>query len=929
MKKISFAFIFIFVITQYTFSTTYYAQGNSNPNVLANWNTIPAGGGTSPADFTTGTNDIFEIQAGHTMTLTGSSWTISGTGLCQVDSGATLICSSSFFTTGLTVANGGFLTATSTVGVNNGQTGFDFIINGIYKNSASTAYGSGATGTCTSTGKFQLASTTAAGTVPVLTWDPASTIEIMGYTSFTGNMAWGNQTFGNVIWNCPSQTGTPNANSTLRTIRGDLTITNTGTGSFRLFANTAATLNISGNLKIDAGTFAFVSGSSVSTVNVTGNVTVNGGTLKIGTATTQTNVAKLSVAGNLLINGGTIDFKDANAVTGANIFEVGGNLSLTTGTLTQTGSTSGTEGSLRFIDTTTWSSGGTFTNNYINTTVNANSLLTLNNDYPEAASRTLTVNGVLNGGASSVTGAGNFLLAATGTLKSGNDLGIDGSIAVSGTKTFTSGAGYEFSGTSVQSTGTTLPAAITGALTFSNTGGVVTLSQSTSNTGTTTVSPAAIVDIANFDMTGSGGASVLTGSGKIRLSGDLSTQITGYNTNTFSGTYEFSGSQTVPAGTYTGITVNGPGITIGGDVVISGLLTLTNGNITLGTNNITANGTSGGSALSYVVTDGTGSLFVNNVGNTDVLFPVGRTTYSPVTINNLGTADNYSVNVQNTITNPTFNDENAVQKQWNITELIPGGSDVILTMQWTTADEGTLFDRNSSALHLGHWNGTAYEPYSATLGGSAGTWTATATNKNSFSPFIVGDDAALPVELSSFTSNVNLNNVKLSWSTISELNNSGFEIERKSESSAWTKINNIAGNGTSNIVHNYSYEDKNLTEGKYNYRLKQIDFNGNFKYYSLFNEVIIGAPKNFALSQNYPNPFNPSTIIKYELPLEAFVTLKVYDMIGKEVANLVSESKASGYYTVKFDASKLSSGIYFYKLQAGDFVAVKKLMLVK
>ncbi len=505
MKKILYTICFLLFLTHVSFGTTYYAQGNSNPNVTTNWNTIPAGGGTSPVDFTSGVNDIFQIQAGHTMTLTGSAWTISGTGLCQVDSGATLICSTSLFTTGLTIAKGGVLNATATVGVNNGQTGFDFILGGVYKNSGSTAYGSGATGTCTSTGKFQLAATTTAGTIPVLTWDPASILEIVGYTSFTGNMAWGNQTFGNVIWNCPSQTGTPTANSTLRTIKGDLTITSMGTGSLRLFANTAATLNISGNLKMDAGNLGLVSGSSASTINVAGNVTVNGGALKIGTSTLQSNSARLSVTGNVVINGGTIDFKDANAVSGSNIFEVGGNLSITTGTLTQTGNTLGTEGSLKFIDTTAWISGGTFTNTYINTIVNANSMLTLINDFSIAASRSMTVNGVLNTTDKSISGAGIFVLAATGTLKSGNAIGIDGSITLLGTKTFTSGAGYIFNGAIAQTTGTSLPAAIAGELTFSNTGEVIILSQSTSNTGTTTVGTGAIVDIANFNMTGSGG----------------------------------------------------------------------------------------------------------------------------------------------------------------------------------------------------------------------------------------------------------------------------------------------------------------------------------------------------------------------------------------------------------------------------------------
>ncbi|MBN8572146.1 MAG: hypothetical protein J0M18_21190, partial [Ignavibacteria bacterium] len=778
-KNSSVFFFFLLLLAPLSLSaTTYYSQGSLTPNIPANWNTLPEGGGTSPADFTTGTNDIFEIQTGHVMTIAGSSWTISGGGLCRIDSGGTLVVSLSFFTTGLTVAKGGLITATSTIGINNGQSGFDCIINGVLRCSGGFAYGSGATGTCTATGKFQLAATTTAGTIPVFTWDPASTIEVVGYTTFSGNMAWGNQTFGNIIWNCANQTNSINANSTLRTIKGDLTIISTGIGSFRLFNSTTFTLNLSGNLKIDGGMLSIVSGTSAAVVNVTGNVTVNGGTLKIGTMTTQTQAVKLSVTGDVLINGGTIDFKDADASTGSNILEVGGNLSLTSGTLKQTGSVAGTEGSLRFIDTTTWSSGGTFTNTYINVIVNANSMLTLNNDFLIAVSRSMTLNGLLDCGTKSITGGGDFTLTATGTVQSGSVIGIDGSIAVTGTKTFTSGAGYVFNGTVAQETGATLPAAIAGALTFSNMVGEITLSQSTTNTGTTTILAGSTINVSNYNLSGSGVTSVLTGTGTISLAGDMATQLSGYNTNTFSGTYEFSGTQTVPAGTYTGINVNGPGITIGGDVVISGLLTLINGKITIGANNITANGTSGGSASSYVVTNGTGALFINNVGNTDVLFPVGRTTYNPVTINNLGTSDNYSVNVQNAITNPTFNDDHAVQRQWNITELIPGGSDVILTMQWSTADEGTLFDRNSSALHLGHWDGTVYEPYSAVLGGSAGTWTATATNKNSFSPFIVGDDAALPVELSSFTSNVNLNNVKLNWSTVSELNNSGFDIER-------------------------------------------------------------------------------------------------------------------------------------------------------
>jgi hypothetical protein len=191
-------------------------------------------------------------------------------------------------------------------------------------------------------------------------------------------------------------------------------------------------------------------------------------------------------------------------------------------------------------------------------------------------------------------------------------------------------------------------------------------------------------------------------------------------------------------------------------------------------------------------------------------------------------------------------------------------------------------------------------------------------------------DDALPVELSSFTSSVNANSVKLNWSTVIEENNSGFDVERKlSNENTWNKISFVNGNGTTNNVQNYSFEDKFLATGKYNYRLKQIDFNGNYKYYDLSNEVVIGVPDKIKLTQNYPNPFNPSTNMNYQLTTNSFVSLKVYDINGREVAQLVNETRQAGYYSVAFDAKNLPSGTYFYKLSIDNFTDVKKMVLVK
>jgi len=195
------------------------------------------------------------------------------------------------------------------------------------------------------------------------------------------------------------------------------------------------------------------------------------------------------------------------------------------------------------------------------------------------------------------------------------------------------------------------------------------------------------------------------------------------------------------------------------------------------------------------------------------------------------------------------------------------------------------------------------------------------------------NNAVLPVELASFTSTVNRRDVTLNWTTATENNNSGFDIERSIVNDEWSMVGNVSGNGTSTTPHNYTFDDRGLNSGKYNYRLKQIDFNGNFAYYNLSNEVIIGVPTKFDLSQNYPNPFNPSTKINYDLPFDSKVSIKLFDLSGREVANLVNEVKTAGYHTINFNASNLSSGVYFYKISAegneNSFVSTKKMMLIK
>jgi len=190
------------------------------------------------------------------------------------------------------------------------------------------------------------------------------------------------------------------------------------------------------------------------------------------------------------------------------------------------------------------------------------------------------------------------------------------------------------------------------------------------------------------------------------------------------------------------------------------------------------------------------------------------------------------------------------------------------------------------------------------------------------------DMSPVPVELVSFTASVNINNVELNWITATEVNNSGFDIQRRNENNDYESIVFIEGHGTTIETQFYYFEDKNLEEGTYYYRLKQLDFNGAFEY---SNEIMVGVsnPISFDLAQNYPNPFNPSTKISFQIAESGFTSLKVYDVLGNEVATLVSEEKPTGEYEVEFSGSELTSGIYFYQLKAGNYIETKKMLLLK
>jgi hypothetical protein len=226
--------------------------------------------------------------------------------------------------------------------------------------------------------------------------------------------------------------------------------------------------------------------------------------------------------------------------------------------------------------------------------------------------------------------------------------------------------------------------------------------------------------------------------------------------------------------------------------------------------------------------------------------------------------------------------------------------------------------------NIAAWDKKIHPIWSRLQGGQLSVWTT-----------IIEDTITIPVEFTQFSASVNSGNVLLEWETSTETNNLGFEIERArltdnsiANNMEFQLIGFVQGNGTTANPHSYSYTDEDLLSGVYQYRLKQINYDGSFAYSEIV-EINLIAVNDFRLEQNYPNPFNPSTTIGYQLPKAEFVTVRIFDAIGNEVKTIVKENKPAGVHEVNFDASQLTSGVYLYKIDAGTFHQSKKMLLVK
>ncbi len=402
------------------------------------------------------------------------------------------------------------------------------------------------------------------------------------------------------------------------------------------------------------------------------------------------------------------------------------------------------------------------------------------------------------------------------------------------------------------------------------------------------------------------------------------------------------GSNYIPDGLFIGneltnLTITNPtGTSLGGNLTIDGILDVSAGKLNLNGKVITINPT--------------GSLLENNV-NDNVVFGTSGYLQTTLTLSNPNNNPCRGLGVK--ISDLTHNLGITTIKRYHARQFSNGNGSISRWYDISPANNSGLnasavFDFSASDLNvtpvIPEVNLTMYKSID-----NGSTWTAvtpgtldminnnfTVTGIPDFSRWALGNsDAPLPVKLVSFTSNISGRDVTLYWTTSSEQNNAGFEILRSSQNDNqnWAKVGYVNGNGTKTTPTNYTFTDKKLPTDKYIYKLKQLDYNGNFEYHNLVNTVEIGTPKKFEVSQNYPNPFNPVTKIDFDLPYDSKVSIKLYDINGREVMTLINDQKSAGYYTVQMNGDKLSSGMYFYRLFAegsGEkFMVTKKMMLIK
>jgi hypothetical protein len=554
---------------------------------------------------------------------------------------------------------------------------------------------------------------------------------------------------------------------------------------------------------------------------------------------------------------------------------------------------------------------------------------------------TLTMGGI------AISGTGTFTLSSGGTISISNSSGLEpvaGPIRTT-TVTLSSGAKYEYAGTSAQVTGAQLPGEING-LSITNPAGL-TLTNNLIVDSTMTF---------KYGTLSLGGNTFGYGTSAVRLtyadSLAVTTSVVEFPNDGKVKTLVINKAAAVNPANFGNVTLHAA------RTVDS--LTLTNGNlVTTGANLLTLSATkavpvSGGSSASFV--NGPLAISYATAGGTfSMTYPIGKgAIYRPLTLSLTqagATSSAYIAEMFNSAPaayafpgtlNPTEPYTVSKVRYYNIAEAAAGSTFTAGAVTLSYAADDSVTDMANLRVAQGPGGGTWNDLGGAGTANTTGTITSTSFFTSLVSPdpgtvFTLANNLAgtnpLPVELTSFTLSMQSANCAiLKWSTATEVNNSGFEIERRAEvSSAWAKVSFVSGAGTTASPKEYSFIDRALAAGRYSYRLKQVDNDGNFRYYGTEAIVEVGAaPKTLKLEANYPNPFNPTTSIDFTVAKDGKAALRVYNVLGEEIAILFNgDARAGQIYHATFDAGRLPSGLYFARLESGDSRMVQKMLLTK
>ena len=671
------------------------------------------------------------------------------------------------------------------------------------------------------------------------------------------------------------------------------------------------------------------------------------------TSTLQTGYKSASI----LVSSGTIDM-GTNRLAPDNGTTGQGNVTINSGAILQSAQSAGNQ----VISRTVAARGGTLT-------VNSDGKLILTGSSPRIDMNSISFNGIVEysrSGTQTLVTKGsdvssadpsfytNLILSGTSTKTLGLNTTVNGTLSLQGTaslalSTFTLTYGgsstLEYAGSAAQTSTDTELSSSGGpnSLIIDNSSGVTLHAARTINGMLDLISGALNNSLSTLTL--GNGATIIRIGGSLSAVPTFGTSVDLIyyeHTSLITTSFELPSSSSV----LRDLTINSSnGVTLGGTATVNRILILTSGNITTTNSNLLTLGSSatvsGGSSSSFVSGPMAHTWTTSTATKT---YPLGKgSTYRPLEVNLTTPASPVIMaEVFNSDAGGTKGSLNVISTiRYYQTSLISGtaasGGTVKITFG---ADDGVTDNSTLVVAQSATVNGTY-----TTLGRS--TSDATSVTSASYNPslgafLLLGDTGTnpLPVELTSFTRDIVGKKVKLYWQTATEVNNYGFEVQRLTVSNqllansqelnanGWSKIGFVEGHGNSNSPKNYSCTDEPFGGKEFKYRLKQIDFDGTFEYSNELTAVFEDVT-SFALEQNYPNPFNPVTKIGYTIPQRSTVKLRVYNMLAQLETELVNESQEAGHYQVIFNGSNLPSGTYFYKLEAGKFVEVRKFLLIK